>query len=282
MLKNLITSLVKRKVPEKVVAMSLITTMVLANVLVLGTYFFSGKAYAAGVLDITNQTNKTQSENVEFEVGSADAEVMEWTNIRNKMMYLTIDVKESGYLKDGKITFQNENFSMLSSTYQIEEIKKVNTARKEITFNQINPSTLILEVPIGFPDNEKFNLSHFNQNSVAVFTGIYVDENGKEIEIHKEYAFPIEWDGTATAILSAEPTIYKPYQDGTLLQYKLSSTLKGREEKQVATLPIAKTDIFVEVPQIDGIYPTNVKVSALSTNATNGKTGNIVQFHSMS
>ncbi len=94
---------------------------------------------------------------VEFEVASARIEEEEGKYIQNKNLHLTVNIKDAGYLKDGKITFKNTNFNILASSHEIEEIKSINNKSQEIRLNKIKPSTVVLEVPIGFKNDEAFD-----------------------------------------------------------------------------------------------------------------------------
>ena len=94
-----------------------------------------------------------------------------------------------------------------------------------------------------------------------------MDENGKEKVIEKEISNQLSWKGTAEAELAGEISKYLPYntenEKGLLVQVKVRSNVKDNQ------LPVAKTRIEVEVPEIaltEGmIKPERVTVLANTT-----------------
>ena len=100
------------------------------------------------------------------------------------------------------------------------------------------------------------------------FSGKYINKNGNEENIYKEIKIKKEWTQNAEAELSQKIMKYIPYnieeKMGILVQEQVTSNLKDN------ALPIKQTQINVQVPEIQGIKPEEVRVDSYKTMATNG------------
>lgn len=236
---------------NKIIAMLLVSIIVGANVITLPT-----TVIAAGT-NLSNQNSKTNNANIEFnsyfEEGTHQKEID--VNETGKM-YISIKVKNNGYLKNGIVKFVDSNYMVDAESLKDEHIQKV--TENEITFNQINNSSneIIVEVPIKMIKEEMISKESFQKESQVVFTGTYIDENGKEREIKKTITNEVSFSGKAEAEITGEITKYIPYQTnqetGTLMQIKIQTGIKDNN------LPFAKNEITLEVPEIEGNKPTRV------------------------
>ena len=119
---------------KKIVASMLVLLIMLTNLNVIGIHI--GEAIAA---NLNNQNAKTKNQNVEMDTYFLEKEntkTYETTkNIgeENKII-AQITVKDSGYLKNAKIKFEEANFNILE-TINSEFISHVNTQNNEILLN---------------------------------------------------------------------------------------------------------------------------------------------------
>ena len=161
----------------------------------------------------------------------------------------------------------NANFVMENlpeNSRYVESIEK-----NLINLNQIDKSSEIeLEIPIKSIENEKFDLGYFALLNNVKFSGKYINKNGNEENIYKEIKIKKEWTQNAEAELSQKIMKYIPYnieeKMGILVQEQVTSNLKDN------ALPIKQTQINVQVPEIQGIKPEEVRVDSYKTMATNG------------
>ena len=194
-----------------------------------------------------------------FEKGSEDAK-----------LYLNIKVNNAGYLENGTIEFQNANFKLKEGIAN-ENIQSIDIGNNKIVLNKINNgSDVTIELPIEILESESVAIDYFSKETTTKFTATYINGDGDEKPIEKEIINKLSWRGTAEAELYVEGTKFVPYAIneayGVLVQTKVNSSVKD------GTLPIKTTNIEVVVPTINETKPTNVKVIATRTEATNGKT----------
>lgn len=257
---------------KKVIAVLLVFTMAGANLSILGMY---GIAYALTEAELAEQTTTTQSSNVEFNSylengGHTKTEEM---NSKTAKLFINVKVKNAGYLKNGVIQLQNTNFVM-GKEVNSESIQSIDSENNRILLKQLNNgSDITIEIPVTILNKDKVAVDHFAKESTVKLTGTYIDNNGKEKNISKEIVNKLSWHGTAEAVIRSELTKYIPYsvdkKNGVMLQTKVNLGIKD------STLPIKKSELNVQVPEINGIKPTDVKVIANHTRATNGKTDGI-------
>lgn len=254
---------------KKLIALFLVIILIGANLAILGEYTI---VHALSDEELNEQTTSTNHRNVEFnsyfyggvhnqvfDIGSEDAK-----------LYINIKVNNAGYLENGTIEFQNTNFKLKEGITD-SNIQSIDTANNKIVLNQLNNgSNITIELPIEILENDNVSLDYFNKETLTKFTGTYIDGEGEENSIEKSVSNKLSWNGTAEAELTIESTKYTPYSTngsyGIIAQTKINSNIKD------STLPIKSTNIEVTVPTINGMKPTDVKVIATNTEATNGKT----------
>ena len=257
------------KLLSKLIALILVFILVSANLVILGEFTISK---ALSDEELNDQTSSTSNRNVEFnsyfngnshnalfDIGSEDAK-----------LYLDINVKEEGYLKDAVVEFQDTNFKLKDGITN-DNIQSINTENNRIVLNQLNNgSSVVIELPIEILNKDSVSSDYFNKETKTVLTGTYVDGDGEEHEIEKEIINKLSWKGTAEAELTLQTSKYAPYatggEYGVILQTLVNSKVKDN------SLPINTTNIEVMAPEINNMKPTSVTVIATNTSATNGKT----------
>ena len=261
------------KVREKLIAAMLASIMLLANVSTIGIY---GSVYANGQ-DLEEQSTRTNHANVEFDTYFFNENQQTHEFVANmsqsNSIYTKIIVKEAGYLKNAKITFQNvnegeANFNIGKPSEENNSIQKIEN--NEVTYNQIaKDNEVVIALPIQFRQEEKINIENWNMQNKAILTGIYVDGNGNENQIEKEIFFQLGWTAQKEVNLTQNVTKYVPYhineESGVILQTSVEANIKDN------ALPVQETKIEIQVPTLAGIKPKEVTVVANSTKATNGE-----------
>ena len=114
------------------------------------------------------------------------------------------NIKSMPYVSRGgfKLKKALESFDIKVQDEGVSTIQNIDYERKEIALNQINAGTEIeLQIPIELAKNEIYNIQNLNKNNKVVFTGIYVTEKGKEVEIEKEIFLNIAWDTNVSLML---------------------------------------------------------------------------------
>lgn len=269
----------KNKILEKLLAIILIFTLTSAN------FLFVGESYAASFAEILfGEKSDTGHENIGFdayfetEEGNSTSVVSDVNN-KELSVSLNLDVRDSGYLKDAKIevTEVEEENGLNFVLRDMEELPELiqGFENNTIYFQQINSSLdeVKVNLPIDYKNEEFVNEKKFTNDALVKFSGIYVDDEGEEHEVSKEVTLNVSWEDEREVKVETDVTKYIDYEAGIILQTQVKVDTQTEEN----TLPVKESHLTIDVPNINGVVPSNVTVVANSTAGTNGKTaGNIV------
>ena len=252
-----------QKILSKAIAIMLVAILVSFNCITTGVY-------AANIIE---QNNETSEENITFDVklGSENShEGYEYTadiDSTDTNLYLNIDVKNTGYLKNISINLENSNYKFDYSKVKNDQIKNITDYTVEL--NQINTGkTVELAIPIIPTESDKIAVDELGKDSTVKFTATYINENNKEKSIEKNMTVHLNWttaEENLVGELSQDVIRYLNYDGKTMLSLLLSDELKDSK------LPVSSKEINVNVPTINELKPTEVIVTAIDTLATNGQ-----------
>ena len=255
----------KNKILKKILASVLIIALTAGNLVLIGN-----TAVSYAVANLENQNESTAHENVKFgayfesEGKKIHSLICDAKSVER--LYIHLNVKQAGFLKNGKIEIQEANYEIKGELGESEIIgsKAENTFYlKQITYG----TEAILEIPIGLNIQDTFNIEDINKNSKVKLTGTYITPEGNEIEINKEVILNVGWEGNSKIEAKSELTTYKTYEKeekGIILQERIEI------ERIETSLPISKTKIEVSVPDYKGFKVKEVRVNSSKTEMTNG------------
>lgn len=269
----------KNKILEKLLAIILIFTLTFAN------FAFVTECFASSMLEtLFGDNSSTGNKNVEFEAyfGTEDEKensVVSDVNRGDLSINMIISVLKEGYLKNAKveileaeegkgINFKVSNMENLSEYVQSFE-------ENTLSFRQIdNSSKINFELPIEYVNEDYVDDSNLSKDAIIRFTGTYVESDGDEKEVSKDIKLNVSWKDEREVNVQSQVAKYIDYGKGVILQtvVKVDSQTEGK------SLPVKSTDVLVNVPSLNGIYPTKVSVVANTTEGTNGKTAGDVVF----
>ena len=259
------------KILEKIIAVLLIITLAGANLAILGMYSIS---YALTDTELSEQTTDTKNSNVEFNSYFEGGEHIKTESIDSTTakLFVNVKVKNAGYLKNAEISFEEVNFKL--GNVKSDQVQSVDKENNKIVLKQLNNgSDVTIEIPISILNDSSVPMYNFSKESKTIFTGKYIDAKGNENAVSKEIVNKLSWSGEAEALVEGSLTTYVPYATGekygVMVQTKVNSGIVDSK------LPIKKTEVQVEVPQINGQKPTTVNVIATGTKATNGATDGV-------
>ena len=243
------------KKTNKIMASLIVFIMLLAN--------FSPIAQVIAADGLNAQNNQTNNANVEFDSYFVEKNKKAYEATKNigedNKVVAQISVKEAGYLKDARIEFADSNFKINETDSEVVS----NIDNNVLTLNQINcDENVVIELPISFEHGEQINLAEFNKESIVKFTAKYVDGKGKERNIHKNINLNLKWTANTEVEINSQVSKYLPFdvkgQKGLILQTLLTENVKDN------ILPIKTSNIEIQVPNINGVYPTKVTVYSLT------------------
>ena len=219
---------------------------------------------------LEDQTSKTNQANVEFDTYFMENGQKVHSSIKTigeeNYIYATIAVKNAGYLKNAKLELDNPNFK-IADNFSAKEVSKVES--NAISFNQIkNGNTATVSIPVQMIVSENIDLTQFNKENTIKFTATYVDGNGNEKQVRKDITIQLAWTAEKLAELNVQILKFVQFsannKQNVMLQTILQSYLKDNN------LPVKENKIEITVPTIDNEKPSEVKVIANTTKATNG------------
>lgn len=265
--------MLKNKILEKLLAIILIFTLTFTN------FAFVSKAYASSIVEtIFGEKSETGHENIGFEAYFGTEESMETSvisDVNNEELAISmkLNVLESGYLKDAKIAIvESEEGEELN--FKLKEKDELDLYVQGIEGNiislqQINSQEkgIIIEVPIEYQNEKYVSEEKLSKDFLVAFSGVYVDNEGEEIEVSKDIKLNLSWKDSREVRVDTQVEKYIDFEDGIILQtlVKVDNTTENN------SLPIKESEVSIKAPVIKGMNPTNVYVVANSTAGTNGK-----------
>ena len=216
----------------------------------------------AATTALEKQNKDTNNKNVKFDsffvndnTNVHEIEVTE-ENISNINFEINV---EKGYLTNGKIKVEDPNFLMQVNNNEIIS----NVGDNEINLKDIS-DTKSFAIPITMKKTDLMKKEALNKETKIILYGTYVNDAGKTSEITKEIYVKVNWKLNVELDVASNITAFIPYQDKTILQEKI--TFKEKERKT----PIEQLKMYLTAPKINNNLPTEVRIYANSTKATNG------------
>lgn len=304
---------------KKVVAMFLIFTMTFSN------FALVGKTYAASIIDGIfggqEDTGDTGSANVEFDAYFKDADGNSVKSLssdikdQDLMIGISVKVKDSGYLKDAKISFGNGskmNFVMdtviqeevVTEQEDVQEItvgEEIEVTEPEVQYvetdlveaneelQMMDDSILYLvqmeagssanqEFPIRYDYSRYVEESKISKSNTIRFEGTYVTADATEIAVSKDVDLTMSWKDEREVRIDSDVTKYLGYAQEGISGLILQTQIDIDNYSDNATLPVRSSEVVVEVPVLDGNAPATINVVATSTNGIDGMNAEQVVF----
>ncbi len=192
-------------------------------------------------------------------------------------IYMELNVLTKGYLKDGVITINGNNFSLSTAIVKDAQIKNnyIGNDITRIELNQINNGTQKLLIG---KVNSKIGKNIYNYSKInsIVLTGTHVEEliDGTTIEtpVEKVVNFQIDWHKqTSTKITNLSQTGYIDNivdEDNNTVNLNFSVST----QENIKKLLLKKASIEATLPQLNGYDPTSVEVTNGATYTYNSAT----------
>ncbi len=227
--------------------------------------------------ELEKQKTTTNNSNVEFDVyyeGGSHTGNLDITSESNKLN-LKLKVKDTGYLKDATVTFNDANFKISDDGTNSDRIKEFNSDTNLIKFNQINAEEEVVKsLNLAIKQEEKVSQNIMNKDNKITLNATYVNSKGNEESVSKDIMINTNWNlksedkDQSKAVLDYEQLAFVPYEINNtkklIVQANITSKIEG------VSLPIESTTIEVDVKKINNELPEEVIVMARKTSATNG------------
>lgn len=208
------------------------------------------------------------SENVE-NADSLDCDV----NEKNLNLNFEIKVNGKGYLKNGTLKLDdNLNFS-------IKDNSDVKIKENQIKVQALNQNeTQKIAIPIEFTRKDNIISTYLSKTNQVAFSGIYVDNEGKEQPIEQMLNLKLSWKEQTSTNLEYNVIKNINYEKdgakGKILQ--VSAEISGKNQSN--NVPIKNSELKIEIPQIEGLEFFDVQVEANKLSYTEGREDNNIEF----
>ena len=261
---------------NKITGIILIITLTFTNFILLGVV--AGKGIVSYAVDnLERQNSNTQHENVKFDAyflkDGNKTHYLTLNTQQTSKLYFALNIMNNGYFKEGSIELRNANYEIVGILETSEIMQKIE--ENKITLKQINYGTeAIVDMPIGIEIGNEFILENINKESSLVLKGIYITEEGEEIEIEKEIKINVIWTSQNELTVTNQISKYKIYEDSKKVLVQEEIKIK----QEIKSLPIAKTEIEIEVPKYEGKEPEEIIVQANKIGLTKGEEYETIEF----
>ena len=194
-------------------------------------------------------------------------------------LYMELNVLTNGYLENGVITINSDNFYLQTAIPKDSEVKDnvISNNTKQISLNQINNGTQKLLTGIVRTgdysyDSQKFaaignDTTKMSKVNSVTLTGTHVAADGTRTQISKTVEFNMDWYGTTKAEIPS-------YVAGSsnLSQSKDNTNVVDEKNKQAVfefdigmqetnnQLILSKAHLEGTIPQLNGYDPAKVEV----------------------
>lgn len=256
----------EKKIVKKLLALLMVATILMTDFFVLGSHLIT---YAAEFNSNTNNSNIQFSayfKNGDKKVDSIEKSIKS-TDLK---LYAEVTVKSEGYfngvieIKDSNFNIKNDNLSPYISSIE----------GNKINLKQINAGeTVKIELGIEPIISDKIKTDMLSKISKVELTGTYIfseNEGGANIIAEKEVSVNYKSDETAEAELKTQIITNKVFSvnetDKRIVQLLIRSRLTENQ------YPVQQTMLKIDVPELSGKEPEEVKVLALGELATNSAT----------
>ncbi len=205
-------------------------------------------------------------------------------------LWMELKVSEVGYLKEGKITINSDNFYFNTSIVKDNEIAEnyISSNTKEIILNSTPNNVGIQKLLSGSVRSGNYSSSSsrtaaigndtnkFSKENSITFSGIYVDQDGNEKSFSKDVPFIIDWYGTLNSEITPKAQTQDMQDMNSLLGQEgleLDFTITVTENQN--QLIMAGSYIQGTIPELNGYKPLSVKIAGTNVQYTyDEQTGN--------
>lgn len=224
---------------------------VLAIIMMTGMNFLTAGVYAANEI---GQNSATKEENVKFNATINDKYEAELNIDGEATLDLAIEVLNTGYLKDAKVSIEDGNYIL----GEVKDENIVSIKENEIELNEINSEEngeVKIQIPIKFNKEEAESEEDFNRESKVKLNAVYVNERGKEKKIEKTLNENVKWNKEAVEEISQKLVRYIKYENKTLVSFEVSEGIKDN------SIPVKSKELSIIVPKINNKEPIKTIVT---------------------
>lgn len=244
----------KNKIVKISIALALILTMVIVDIISLGS-----NVILAIYEELEEQDTSTNVRGVKFdaylqtEQGNKHSKQILVNNQDN--LIIDIKVEEYGVLEETKIQIENANFRIDKENLNLENIKSINTDSNEIQLDKLAAGNMKIILPIKFEKNDAKTSDYLDRETYVKISGQYKNNDVDIQNLDSNKKVRVMWTADTNVNVTQEVEKYVNLGDnGILLQEKVSVNVEN------GLLPVEKISMKIKVPQIEGNMPNKFVV----------------------
>ncbi len=222
---------------------------VIITVMLASSNMIPAIVYAANI----EQNAKTSEENVEFNATINGGYNATLNLDEGGKLDLNLKVSGTGYLKDAKVTLQNNNYQIDNVNAEGIKLIEGNT----IELDEVNTGKILnVSLPIKLNKDERVASDILGRDSKVTLDAIYVNENGKERKINKTLTEHVEWTSELQELVSQSLVRYLTFDENkTMVSFKINEGIQNNK------MPVGTKEITINVPTLEQNKPSNVIVT---------------------
>ena len=186
-------------------------------------------------------------------------------------LYMELKTLSNGYLKDGEITINSQNFYFKTTIVKDNEIADnyISSNTKTLKLKDIqNGVQKMIVGQVRSVDSEVLgnNINKYSQKGSVTFKGTHVDDDGvTETPIEKTIEFDVDWYGKANAsIYNTNVTQTVNELSELVSEENLSLSFDIQTRETTNQLLLKKSYLEGKIPNLNGYSPKSVTVTGLN------------------
>ena len=241
------------KVLEKVLVIFIVCLLIVPHILNVGVYAVDAvNGISKGDSNSTNL--KEVCFDVYFKEGEENKSSLENSIKNGGKLYVSVSLKDSGWISDGKLEFKNANFKIIDD--EQNRSRYVKSIENNVVFlNDISYGQEVeIELQIAFEKNSKISEQYINRETEVDFSANYrIDDNDAKTVSGTKTIQNI-WSEEYTVNTSIDITKAISLNNGFMIESTLNT------EIQDDILPRKNEKIEIMVPSIDDVLPSSAYV----------------------
>ena len=236
---------------ERVVSIFVILLLLMSYVLNIGV------SIAASRDDLEKQDSATNLKQVDFDVYFKDSthKYSKENNIKDGgSVFISIDVKDSVWITDGKIEFENPNFKISekedNKSQYVDKIEGNTIYLKNVSYGQ----EVEIEVSLSFEKATKIPNDYLNRSTNVNFSAQCKDSNDKTQDLKTQKQIQNIWTGNVDTSVNMDISKVLTLKTGTMIEMQLNT------EVVEDVLPRKSENVNLQISNIEEKYPDTVYV----------------------
>ena len=169
-------------------------------------------------------------------------------------LYISVSLKDSGWISDGKVEFKNANFKISENEENKNQFVK-NVENNVVYLNNISYGQDVeIELQVNFEKNSTISEEYINKETEVAFSANYMIDDNEAEAVNGSKKITNIWKEAVAVGTNLEITKTFSLNSGFLIESTLNTIINDD------ILPRKNESIEITAPSIDNIFPDSVYV----------------------